>query len=207
MNYYTVFDLATGRIQRTFSCPPEMVELQFDANVQGCIEGAHDERSVRIVDGAPVDLPSRPSAGHVFDWTSFSWIDPQAAVTFAELQQRALDALNVAYTSATRQLSGGYPAAERESWPVQIAEARIVLNGDAGPTPWIDAAAAERGLARADLAARIDALDVAYRALHGRLSGIRQRLEREIAAATSAGQLAAITWPADPESNSHEEGM
>lgn len=104
------------------------------------------------------------------------------------------------YERRTKAISDGYPNSERESWPVQISEARALHEDSTAHTPWIDAAASARGMARAELALRIVALDTAYRTFHGALTGARQRIEDTIDAA--AGNLAALSaidvtegWP------------
>lgn len=47
-------------------------------------------------------------------------------------------------------------------------------------TPWIDAASDARGIDRLVLANRIVAKDTAYRSIHGRLTGVRQKIEDQI---------------------------
>lgn len=108
--------------------------------------------------------------------------------------------LRAEYERRTAQIADPYPPSERESWPVQISEARAMQDDPAAPTPWIDAAAAARGMDRSQLALRIVALDNAYRTIHGALTGARQRIEDDINAA--AGNLAALSaidvtegWP------------
>ena len=97
-------------------------------------------------------------------------------------------------------IAAGYPPSERESWPVQTSEAYALLADDTAPTPWIDAAAAARGLDRIELAQRIAAKDAQYRVISGTLSGVRQCIEDQIdAAGDAAVALQAIDvtacWP------------
>lgn len=91
--------------------------------------------------------------------------------------------LALQYEQRMQVIASGYPPTERESWPVQTGEARALLSDAAASTPWIDAAAAARGLDRADLAARIVAKDNVYRSIHGAFTGVRQRIEDDITAA------------------------
>ncbi|GEM_PF-4400664 len=121
----------------------------------------------------------------------------------AELRAQLLTSLSAEYEARMRVISAAYPPSERESWPVQTQEARALLADPDAATPWIDAAAASRGLDRQDLAQRIAAKDDLYRVVHGTLSGIRQAIEDQIdAAGTDAEALAAIDvaagWPAAP---------
>ncbi|WP_019703346.1 hypothetical protein [Paracidovorax oryzae] len=97
-------------------------------------------------------------------------------------------------------IAAGYPASERESWPVQTQEARLLLADASAAAPWIDAAAAARGLDRLVLAQRIAAKDDAYRVIHGLLTGARQAIEDRIdAAGSDVAALQAIDvmagWP------------
>ncbi|GKT18544.1 DUF4376 domain-containing protein [Acidovorax sp. SUPP2522] len=140
----------------------------------------HDPTTHRAAERAPI------RAGGV--WRQGWQIVP---LTVQEQADRAVDvaaqfkaqradkiaAINAEYDRRTAAISAGYPASERESWPVQTREARALLADAGAVTPWIDAAASARGLDRADLARRIAALDEAYRAVHGALTGTRQRLE------------------------------
>ncbi len=121
----------------------------------------------------------------------------------AELRAQLLAALAAEYESRMAVIASGYPPSERESWHVQTQEARALLADPDAATPWIDAAAAARGLDRLELASRIVAKDDLYRVVHGTLSGIRQAFEDQIdAAGADADALAAIDvaagWPAAP---------
>lgn len=105
------------------------------------------------------------------------------------------------YEQRMQVIASGYPPSERESWPVQTAEARALLTDAKADTPWIDAAATARGLDRQVLAERIAAKDGAYRVVSGTLSGVRQRIEGQIdAAGEDVPALLAIDvtqgWPA-----------
>lgn len=105
------------------------------------------------------------------------------------------------YEQRMQVIASGYPPSERESWPVQTAEARSLLVDPKAATPWIDAAATARSLDRTELAARIVSKDAAYRSIHGALTGIRQRIEDDIGAAgDDVAALLAIDvtkgWPA-----------
>ena len=109
-------------------------------------------------------------------------------------------ALAEEYERRMQIIASGYPPSERESWPVQTAEARALLADPGAATPWIDAAAAARSIDRLELAARIVAKDEAYRVIHGALTGARQRIEDAIdTAGDDAEALAAIDvtagWP------------
>lgn len=92
-------------------------------------------------------------------------------------------ALTTEYESRMAAIASGYPPSERESWPVQTAEAAALLADPNAQTPWIDAASTARGLDRLELAQRIVTKDAQYRVYSGTLSGVRQRIEDQIDAA------------------------
>ena len=92
-------------------------------------------------------------------------------------------ALTAEYERRMQAIAAGYPPSERESWSVQTSEAYALLADDTVATPWIDATASARGLARIELAQRIVAKDAQYRVYSGTLSGGRQRIEDQIDAA------------------------
>jgi len=115
-------------------------------------------------------------------------------------QDRLIDMLAAQYENRMRVIAEKYPPSERASWSIQILEARALLADAMAETPWIDAVAAARGIARSDLASRIVAKDNAYRAISGALTGVRQHIEDMITAAgTDPVALAAIDvtsgWP------------
>jgi uncharacterized protein YPO0396 len=92
-------------------------------------------------------------------------------------------ALSAEYEQRMQVIAAGYPRSERESWHVQTSEARALIADAQALTPWIDGAAAARQIDRLVLAQRIAAKDDAYRAIHGALTGARQRIEDLIDAA------------------------
>lgn len=110
---------------------------------------------------------------------------PPALESLAATAQRKVDA---EYTRRMGELANSYPAHERESWPVQLAEAQAMQADEDAATPWIDQCAAKRGLGRVELAARILQKDAAYRQVSGLLTGIRQWHEDQISALLEAGE-------------------
>lgn len=133
-------------------------------------------------------------------WDGETLAPPESTTTPDELRA----ALAAHYEGRMQVIAAGYPASERESWPVQTEEARALVADPAAATPWIDAAALARGIDRVELAQRICAKDDAYRQIHGALTGTRQRIEDAIdAAGDDAAALALIDvragWPLSPE--------
>lgn len=147
--------------------------------------------------------PDNVPEGKVVLWVGDGWVvgDPPRNIGPAvQTRDTLLAALEAEYERRMQIIAAGYPPSERESWPVQTSEARALLADVLAVTPWIDAAAAARGLDRQELAGRIVAKDGAYRIIHGALTGARQRIEDEIdAAGDDVEALAAIKitagWP------------
>ena len=109
----------------------------------------------------------------------------------------ALERINAAYQDAITRIMAGYPENEIISWPNQEAEARAWLLNACTPTPWIDAAAASRGITKANLVDKIMAHAALFNPLHGELTGKRQKLRDRIAALgehPAQQQLDAIQW-------------
>jgi len=131
-------------------------------------------------------------------------IEPYASpvLTADEIRSSLVEALNVEYERRMQVIAAGYPPSERESWHVQTAEARALIADVQALTPWINGAAAARQIDRLVLAQRIAAKDDQYRAIHGALTGARQRIEDLIDAAgddVHALQLISVFagWPSE----------
>lgn len=115
--------------------------------------------------------------------------------TLQELAGAAQAQVNAEYTKRMGAIAEVYPLHERESWPVQLQEANLLLlYADVAPipetvkTPWIDQCAYQRGLDRMELAARIVAKDEGYRTVSGFLTGVRQWHEDCIAMLQQEGE-------------------
>lgn len=105
-----------------------------------------------------------------------------------ELAAVAMAQVNAEYTKRMGAIADDYPLHERESWPVQLQEARELQTNPDAVTPWIDLCAAQRGLTREEFAGRIVTKDLAYRGVSGFLTGVRQKHEDEIGALLEAGE-------------------
>ena len=187
---FAVYDDETGQVMRSGYMPTvEMALMQAGEGESvfiGQVAAGH-----YIDSGAAVPMGDAPSDDHVFDWATHTW----ELRSMPEMRAAASARIDAAYSEATVAISAGYPLEERESWPVQTSEARALVADPDAVTPWINAAASARGLSPADLAQRIILLDNAYRAVHGYLSGTRQQLQRQVAAATTPQELALAVWP------------
>lgn len=108
--------------------------------------------------------------------------------TLGDLAGAALALVNAEYTKRIGAFAEAYPPQERESWPVQVAEAQALQADANAKTPWIDQCASARGLERLQLALRILQKDAAYRYASGSLTGIRQWHEDQISSLLEAGE-------------------
>lgn len=134
--------------------------------------------------------PSIVEGNWTQQWEIYDLPDEVIKANLVQKEQELRNQLRSEYEQRTNAIASGYPSSERESWPVQISEARALLADNASITPWIDAASTSRGVSRTDLAQWIVNLDNAYRTLHGALTGTRQRIESEIN--TASGNAAAL---------------
>ena len=115
----------------------------------------------------------------------------------AEMKAAALDRINAAYQAAVSAMTTDYPKNEVESWPKQEAEARAWLSDPRAETPWMDGAAAGRGINKAQMAAKIIDSANRFAPRHGALTGKRQKLRDQISALganPTQAQLDAVQW-------------
>lgn len=170
----------------------------------GRFAGVSEQPTARSTDVAPPELITD------WNWNGVVWVfapnvlinpvhgEPQTPAP--EPRVAAFTALANEYDTRVQALAAGYSQYERESWPVQSLEAAAYVADPQTLTPWLDAASAARGIDKTELAARVLAMDTAYRQIHGALTGHRQKLWDQIAAAQTAEDIAAIDvtvgWPA-----------
>jgi hypothetical protein len=161
--------------------------LQWDGT-SGHIEFYDDQMANLLIS----DITSFQS--YVDAWNTPPVVTPPTA---AEMIASAQDRISAAYQGAVDALTAGYPQDEIASWPKQETEARAWLADNTVTTPWIDAAASSRGIAKADFVNLVIGNADALAPLHGALTGKRQKLRDEITALGSAptqAQLDAIQW-------------
>ncbi|WP_417733913.1 hypothetical protein [Roseovarius sp.] len=99
---------------------------------------------------------------------------------------------NAAYESAIAALTADYPPSEIATWERQRAEALAWAADTAAPTPWIDIAAAARGLDRGEYLSRTLAKAQAFAQASAWLTGRRQGIDDALRAATTPAELAAV---------------
>jgi len=94
------------------------------------------------------------------------------------------------FDEAIALVTAGANPNEVQSWSIQEKEAR----NPTLPTPMIDALALSRGIDRVELIGRIIAKADAYAAYVGTQLGKLQKLEDQLAAATTISDMEAIQW-------------
>ncbi len=117
--------------------------------------------------------------------------------TAAELIAVAHARINTDYEASVNQMTAGYPPNEISSWPKQELEARAWTTDELALTPWLDAAAVERGIPKSVLVTKVIENANAFAPLHGYLTGKRQKLRDQIealGAEPTEAQLNAIQW-------------
>jgi hypothetical protein len=109
----------------------------------------------------------------------------------------ALSRINKAYEDSINSMTSGYPQGEIDSWSEQKMEAQAWLADNTTFTPWLNAAAASRGITKADLVTKIMDNANAFAVLHGQLTGKRQKLRDDIlalGASPTQEELESVQW-------------
>ena len=74
---YTIYNINTGQIQKVLNCPESLIQLQYDAATQGCVEGDFSSLDFYIEDSVSKRIPAKPNSYCVFDFITKTWIDPR----------------------------------------------------------------------------------------------------------------------------------
>lgn len=118
-----------------------------------------------------------------------------AANKVADAKKAAIASNNAAYNAATRSITADYPQLEKDTWPTQDKEIKAYqANPETALTPWIDTAAAVRGLSRADYISRTVTKVALFEQASAYLTGLRQKYEDQIKAATTVAAVEALTF-------------
>lgn len=191
---FTRFDKATGRVLQTGQT---MHTLEMRTAEVGVVRELAPPNTYRAGD-AWAPIPPQPSPAHRFDWTTHEWVDDTPAVSVAALRAARARAIDADFSKASAALLDGYPQAERLTWPIQQAEA-MAWHADAqAATPFLDGLATHRGIPPETMRAKTLAAVQAFQQASQYLVGTRQRLQDELAQATTVEAVAAVSWPSDP---------
>lgn len=120
-------------------------------------------------------------------------VDPPP-LTLAQQKSLKLAEFEQAAEASVAPITSAYPIAERDTWPIQEAEAVAWTANSAAATPMLSAIASARGQTLADVAANVLSKAASFKTLAGATFGKRKAKRDLIDAATTAAELDAITW-------------
>lgn len=112
----------------------------------------------------------------------------------ADLKRLKIAEIELAAEAAIAPITSAYPIAERDTWPIQEAEAAAWSANSSAPTPMLDAIAAQRGMTIADLVTSVQTKAASFKALAGATFGRRKAKIDQVNAATTVEDVNAITW-------------
>lgn len=76
----TIFKQTTGQILRVIDVPNDFVANNIQSG-EDWIEGFYRDDEFYIQNRLPVQIPTKPSAHHVFDFAAKQWVDPRTNET------------------------------------------------------------------------------------------------------------------------------
>ena len=112
---YTIYSSETGKIEKSVVVPSHMIDMQYDPEFQGVLEGSFDDSAFYVESGQPVAMPTKPSPHHIFDYTTKQWVDPRTPETEWPLVR---DKRNRLLTASDWTQLPDVPLATKEAWSV-----------------------------------------------------------------------------------------
>lgn len=132
----------------------------------------------------------------MIDWSKMKTAEQLAEDASKALRTSRLSSNTTAYNEATTALTADYPQLEKDTWPTQNEEASAwAADPVAANTPWIDRAAAERGIDREEYIRRTLVKAQQFKIMSAFLTGRRQRYEDQI----KSGGNPALDYALTPE--------
>lgn len=113
----------------------------------------------------------------------------EMAARLARAKADALKHCNAQCNEAIGQLVADYPEREVQSWPQQVSEATALQSDPETQATLLDMIAAQRGVPRQELAARVLQKATLFAAASGQLIGMRQRIEDLLDAAATVAEV------------------
>lgn len=122
---------------------------------------------------------------------------PPAPLTLTEIKALKIAEIDAASAAAISPITSEYSQAERDTWPIQEAEAVALTANAAAPTPMLTAIAAQRGQTVADVSANVLVKAAAFKTLAGATFGKRRSLvdqvmEIQVVAGDTDAAIAAV---------------
>ena len=192
MIYIVFYDPETGRTLHHMNVP-DVETAEYASNHQGLPYVVYtSDPNGYVQDGTLHPMPPRPGDHHTFDYTLRQWVDPR---TLDDLRSTQIEAINTAFEQAAEQLTAGYPATERLTWPHQQGEALAWEQDPSTATPFLDGIAIARGIGFIQMREKSLGAVKEFMAASQQLVGQRQRLKDRIRAATTQADIEAVIWP------------
>lgn len=145
----------------------------------------NDGKGWRAVNG-PEDL----TADENFSMTQ----PPTPTPNLAEHKRQKILDIDIAVADAIAPITSVYSQAERDTWPIQEAEAVAWTANSNAATPMLNAIATARSETIAAVAANVLTKAAAFKILAGTTFGKRKAKMDLIDAAATAADLSEITW-------------
>ena len=120
-------------------------------------------------------------------------VDPPAP-TLDEVKRLKIAEIELAAATEIAPITSAYPLAERDTWPIQEAEAVALTANSQASTPMLNAIAAARGQTLADVVSNVLTKAAAFKAVAGATFGKRKVKIDLVNAAATAEDVGAITW-------------
>lgn len=137
------------------------------------------------------------------------WSDTAPEPSLAEALTAKLAEVINKYSAAFISVEAVYPAAEREGWPIQEAEARVLMIDSQAETPVLSALVQfrARGETVADLATKVLANAGQWRMVYAYLTGQQQRMYGEVTALAEQPNVTGAEILAYPVAYQLPEGL
>lgn len=187
---YTIYTIASGRIDQIVSCDLDQLAGQYDAQTQAVISGVIDDARHYISGGLPVAIPAQPSPHHHWDWGVKQWIDPRTLADF-----RSAKWTEIKYARAAAEFGGFVWDArvfdsDAMSQSRIIGAAQLARINPAFTITWTLADNSVRQLSATDMVAVGVALGDHVATQHAKARTLRAQIE----AAQTVAQVAAVGW-------------
>lgn len=125
---YSIYELSTGKILRTLDCPEYLIHEQLSTG-ESAIEGGYPDDLFFIKDTQVFEFPNKPSACHVWNWSTHQWEYDQSLFLGKKLEakQKITEARNTAesqgFSAFGKVFDSDASSIQRISLAVQAAQA------------------------------------------------------------------------------------
>lgn len=178
----------------------EMIRSRHPNILLPAVPAAADMAALSYVEVVQTPRPVPAADEHIIEvspvldgtvWRQ-TWDVIENGKTLEQLKAEKIVAINAGYESAIAGITAGYPPSERLTWEIQRGEALAWQADEDADTPWLDTAAAARGIPRLEYIQRTLAKINQFALATAYLTGQRQKLEDQCKAAASANAVAAV---------------